>query len=291
MDKDAAPPALPKGSWEGSWVKEKQIELLRRGRVLPPTDLVGCRPAGTERVPAPGPGETVVFYDHFLRGFALPVSSFMRLFLDHFRLQPHHIGANAMMILSAFATLCEAYLGIWPNVELFRRLIYFKTQTAETVPVICGTTCFYARKTVDFPGIKGKESCKKWQRSFFYVKNLKEGADHINLPPFEASGPERDNWSAPLPRPSPDMEKILQRISTLQTEGGLEPSDLLLAFLVARVSPLQRRSHKMCFLGSAKDPTSHSSKALSALEVARKANRIADVRLQASWTWGLEPHD
>jgi hypothetical protein len=233
----------------------------------------------------------VVFYDHFPRGFVLPVSSFLRRFLDHFRLQPHHIGANAMMILSAFATLCEAYLGIWPNVELFHRLIYFKTQTAETVPVICGTASFYARKTADFPGIKGKESCKKWQRSFFYVKNLKEGADHINLPPFEASGPEQDSWSAPLPRPSPDMEKILQRISTLQTEGGLEPPDLLLAFLVARVSPLQRRSHKMCFLGSARDPTRHSSKALSALEVARKANHIVDVKLQASWTWGLEPHD
>jgi hypothetical protein len=83
-DKDAAPPALPKESWEGSWVKEKQIELLRRGRVLPPADLVGCRPAGSERVPAPGPGETVVFYDHFPRGFALPASGFMRQFLDHF---------------------------------------------------------------------------------------------------------------------------------------------------------------------------------------------------------------
>jgi hypothetical protein len=77
-DKDAAPPALPKGSWEGSWVKERQIELLRRGRVLPHADLVGCRPAGNERVPAPGPRETVVFYDHFPRGVALPASSFMR---------------------------------------------------------------------------------------------------------------------------------------------------------------------------------------------------------------------
>jgi hypothetical protein len=87
------------------------------------------------------------------------------------------------------------------------------------------------------------------------------------------------------------MEKILQRITTLQTEGGLEPPDLLLAFLVACVSLLQCRSHKMSFLGSARDPTRHSSKALLALEVAQKANRIADVKLQASWTWGLEPHD
>jgi hypothetical protein len=87
------------------------------------------------------------------------------------------------------------------------------------------------------------------------------------------------------------MEEILLRITTLQMEGGLELTDLLLSFLVARVSPLQRRSCKMFFLGSARDPTRHSSKALSALEVARKANRIADVKLQASWMWGLEPHD
>jgi hypothetical protein len=53
-------------------VKEKRIELLRQGRVLPSTDLVGCRPASGERVPTPQPGETVVFYDHFPRGFALP---------------------------------------------------------------------------------------------------------------------------------------------------------------------------------------------------------------------------
>jgi hypothetical protein len=272
-------------------VKEKQNELLRRGRVLLPVDLVGCRPAGSERIPAPKPVEAVVFYDHFPRGFALPASSFMRQFLDHFHLQPHHLGANAMMTLATFVALCEAYLGIWPNVELSFRLIYFKTQTAETIPVICGTASFFARKTADFPSIKGEESCKKWQRFFFYVKNLKEGVDHINLSPFDANRPERDSWSTSLPHPSLDMEKILQRISTMQTEGGLEPADLLLAFVVARVSPLQRRSHKMCFLGSTRDPTRHSSKALSALEVARKVNRIADVKLQASWTWGLEPHD
>jgi hypothetical protein len=136
----------------------------------------------------------VVFYDHFPRGFTLPASNFLWQFMDHFHLQPHHIGANAMMTLAAFAALCKVYLGIWPNIELFRWLIYFKTQMADTIPVVCETASFYACKTADFPGLKGKESCKKWQRSFFYVKNLKEGADYINLPPFDASGPgERDS--------------------------------------------------------------------------------------------------
>jgi hypothetical protein len=115
-----------------------------------------------------------------------------------------------MMTLAAFATLCEAYLHIWPSIELFRWLLYFKTHTEDSILVTCGAASFYARKTVGFPWLKGKESCKKWQCSFFYVKNPKKGVDHINLPPFKVGGPgERDSWSASLPNPGPDMVKIL----------------------------------------------------------------------------------
>jgi hypothetical protein len=63
-------------------VKEKQIKLLRQGRVLPPANLVGCCAAGDEREPAPEPGEAVVFYDLFPRGFALPASNFSVGVLD-----------------------------------------------------------------------------------------------------------------------------------------------------------------------------------------------------------------
>jgi hypothetical protein len=87
------------------------------------------------------------------------------------------------------------------------------------------------------------------------------------------------------------MPKILQRIVALQAEGSLKPSDLLLAFLDAHVSPLQRRSHKMCFLGSNRDPTRHSSKALTVVAVAQKANKIAEANLPATWAWGLKPYD
>jgi hypothetical protein len=86
-----------------------------------------------------------------------------------------------MLSLSAFATLCEAYLGIWPNIELFRRLFYFKTQTLDSILVMCGAASFYTCKT---PKLSGKESCKKWQRSFFNAKNLGTDVDHVNLPPL-----------------------------------------------------------------------------------------------------------
>ena len=68
----------------------------------------------------PGHGEVVIFVDHLEHGLALPVSPFFRQFLDYFNLQPHHLGANSIAQLSFFATLCEAYLGIWPNLDLSR---------------------------------------------------------------------------------------------------------------------------------------------------------------------------
>jgi hypothetical protein len=65
-------------------------------------------------VSAPESGEQVVFISHFERGFALPASDFFRDFLDNYGLQPHHLSANTMMILSAFATFCEGYAAIEP---------------------------------------------------------------------------------------------------------------------------------------------------------------------------------
>jgi hypothetical protein len=66
-----------------------------------------------------------------------------------------------MLALSAFATLCEAYLGIWPNVELFCQLFFFKTKTVDTVPVQCGAASIYACPSSGFPKVPRKESCKK----------------------------------------------------------------------------------------------------------------------------------
>jgi hypothetical protein len=133
-----------------------------------------------------------------------------------------------------FASLYEAYLGIWPSVELFRWLLYFKTQTTDSILVTCGAASFYARKTAGFSNLTGKESYKKWQCSFFYVKNLRKDVDHVNLPPFDTGGPgERENWSTSLLGPGPDMANILWQIVALQVDGGLKLSDLLLAFLDA----------------------------------------------------------
>jgi hypothetical protein len=91
-------------------VTPADIEWITNTRRVPTG--VSCRLSVGKAVSAPEPTERVVFIAHFERGFALPVSDFFRDFLDYYELQPHHLPANAVMTLSAFAAFCEGYAGI-----------------------------------------------------------------------------------------------------------------------------------------------------------------------------------
>jgi hypothetical protein len=103
-----------RSGWEGSKVTLADISWITTTRRVPAG--VACRLPAGKTVPTPEPTERVVFISHFERGFALPVSDFFRDFLENYSLQPHHLPANAVMILSAFAAFCEGYAGIEPFV-------------------------------------------------------------------------------------------------------------------------------------------------------------------------------
>ena len=103
------------GDWDGSNVHADHIDFLRKTRRLRDRDHVRvCLAPEREISPAPEEGERVVFRSHFLHGFSLPVSAFFRSWLEFYQLQPHHLTPNAVVLLSAFVTLCEGYLGVPP---------------------------------------------------------------------------------------------------------------------------------------------------------------------------------
>jgi hypothetical protein len=110
-------PTQPQGrsGWEGSEVTPADISWITTTRRVPAG--VSCRLPAGETVPAPEPTERVVFILHFERGSALPISDFFWDFQDHYVLQPHHLPANAVMILSAFAAFCKGYADIEPFVQ------------------------------------------------------------------------------------------------------------------------------------------------------------------------------
>ena len=129
----AAPPAVRSGLWDGSEVDDDHIEFLRKTRRLPSADLVRARAAPEREVsPAPEEGERVVFRSHLMRGLGLPASSFFRSFLEFHGLQPHHLTPNTMVLLAAFATLCEGFLGVLPTIQLGESS--FSQSSARTSP-------------------------------------------------------------------------------------------------------------------------------------------------------------
>ena len=153
-----------------------------------------------EITPAPEEGERAVFCSHCLCGIGLPASAFFRSFLDFYQLQPHHLTPNTVVLLSAFVTLCEAYLGVLPTLELWGEFFQSKLGTRmQGVPAPSGAFIAMRRTAADnpFPVITLIQSVKRWQKSYFYVKNVTPQGDYVNLPAYVAGPPagRRPQWS------------------------------------------------------------------------------------------------
>jgi hypothetical protein len=205
-------------------------------------------------VPAPESGERVVFISHFERGFGLPVSDFFRDFLDTYDLQPHHLPVNAVMILSAFAAFYEGFAGIeaftqaWAKYFQLRKQVIQEPRTKddplETAqekkdrPMTqCGAATIMSRKGSDFPKIELLESCKKWQKSFFYVKNTTD-IDVLNLPPYVDEPPfEMKNWTY-NPKNTVMPVNALHRVKGELLDAGLTLQDIVACFISRRIPPL-----------------------------------------------------
>jgi hypothetical protein len=283
-----------RGGWEGSEVTQDDLDWLLKTRRI--TAEAICRLPGKELEPAPESGERVVFIAHFQRGFGLPVSPFFREFLDKFGLQPHHLPANAITSLSAYTSFMEGYLGLWPTVEAWARYFRLRKQTIpdkdEVVKQMtaCGAASITPRKHSIFPRITGLESCRKWQRSFFYVKS-KDGEDALNLPEFSLAPPTAEsNWNYDPQDGIPEIRQIHQALEEL-LEKRLSADDLLRTFVVRRVNPLQYRFHKICHMSGLLDPTRVSRHDLTNAQVRRRVKAIARTEMEDNWQWGVEPYN
>ena len=94
----------------------------------------------------------MVFRSHFLRGIGLPASAFFRSFLEFYQLQPHHLTPNTVVLLSAFVTLCEGFLGVLPTLELWGEFFQSKLGTcSKGVPAHTGAFIASRRSGADNP--------------------------------------------------------------------------------------------------------------------------------------------
>ena len=73
-----------------------------------------------EDSPLPPDGYVVSFAHFHERGLVTPTHKFLRGLLHFYKIELQHLNPNGIQHMSAFVALCEGYLGISPNFDLWR---------------------------------------------------------------------------------------------------------------------------------------------------------------------------
>jgi hypothetical protein len=118
-----------------------------------------------EAAPAPGPNEVVAFAQFFEWGLDFLVSRFLQGIPFNYGLGIHHLNPNTVFHLSIFTTLCKAWLGIKPNLDVLK--LYFCTfAVLGDSPFGCTRVGLYTSdREVLFITVPLMSSVPEWQPS------------------------------------------------------------------------------------------------------------------------------
>jgi hypothetical protein len=146
----------------------------------PPVWIV---PPTTDREPNPSYGYVVSFIRHHERGFTAPARRFMRGLCYHYRVELHNFAPNAISRATTFIGICEGFLGIPVNWDLWIHFFRAELHTVATSKtrvrraVRAGGLTFSVRDSRRelYPLCTMTSNNAEWERGWFYLYN--EGAD------------------------------------------------------------------------------------------------------------------
>jgi hypothetical protein len=150
----------------------------------------------------------VVSVIHFHeRGFTAPASRFMRALCHHYGVELHNFALNAISQAATFVGVCEGFLGIPVNwdlwIHLFRAELYTlpttETRTRRAVHAGGMSLAVRSHRKDDYIPSTMTTNNEDWERGWFYLRNAEPG-----LPPTPArcSGRGRPPGTTGCPRPS-----------------------------------------------------------------------------------------
>ena len=98
------------------------MQVLVQSCLLQPKNVIHWQSVIGEMFQSARDSKIVLFTSFVEHGLALPTSDFSHGLLYYYGIQIHHLTPESILHLSIFVHLCEAFLGIKPHFELFRRL-------------------------------------------------------------------------------------------------------------------------------------------------------------------------
>jgi hypothetical protein len=182
-------------------------------------------PAG-DRAPNPPDGYVVSFIRFHERGFAAPASRFMRRLCHRYGVELHNFVPNAISQAATFVGVCEGYLGIPVNwdlwIHLFRAELFTQPTTEQRTrrAVRAGgmSLALRAQYKDDYIPCTMTSNNAGWERGWFYLRNAEPG-----LPPYTGLvlRERPDSWSYGVSPPSRRrrLDSLLAALRNLAARG------------------------------------------------------------------------
>ena len=119
-----------------------------------------ARPATEE----PVKGDMVIFHDFCAAGLIPPFSEFFMAVLETYGLHMLHLHPNAVVMLSLFAYVCEAYVGVAPSIAFF---CHFFVPHMGRSRWVSGCITFKLRPEAEaqFPEVATDRNNKEWRQN------------------------------------------------------------------------------------------------------------------------------
>jgi hypothetical protein len=140
-------------------------------------------PSERERVPNPQYGYVVSFIRYHERGFTALASRFMRALCYHYGVELHNFALNATSQAATFVGVCEGFLGIPMNWDLWIHLFRAELHTLPTSEPRThramraggmSLAVWTQRKEEYIPSMMITNNAD-WERGWFYLRNAKPG--------------------------------------------------------------------------------------------------------------------
>jgi hypothetical protein len=110
--------------WTPATIKLGHLQKLVKQGFMAAAELMAYHVPEDPAFPTPAEGYVVSFVAFYEQGFGTPSHRFLHLLSRHYGLELHHLTPSGVLHIVAFVTLCEAYLGIDPEFDLWNYIVH-----------------------------------------------------------------------------------------------------------------------------------------------------------------------